>query len=40
MYPHAFRYDRAASLQKAASMITELGGDAKLLAGGRRQITG
>jgi hypothetical protein len=34
MYPHAFRYHRA------ASMIAELGEDAKLLAGGRRQITG
>ena len=40
MYPHAFRYHRATSLPEAASMIAELGEGAKLLAGGRRQITG
>ena len=38
MYPHAFRYHRAASLQEAASMIAELGEDAKLLAGGQSLI--
>jgi len=38
MYPHAFRYHRAASLQEAASMIAELGDDAKLLAGGQSLI--
>ncbi|MBZ5509637.1 MAG: xanthine dehydrogenase family protein subunit M [Acidobacteriia bacterium] len=38
MYPHAFRYHRAASLEEAASMIAELGEDAKLLAGGQSLI--
>jgi CO/xanthine dehydrogenase FAD-binding subunit len=38
MYPHAFRYHRAASLPEAASMIAELGEDAKLLAGGQSLI--
>jgi carbon-monoxide dehydrogenase medium subunit len=38
MYPHAFRYHRAASLEEAASMLGELGDDAKLLAGGQSLI--
>jgi aerobic carbon-monoxide dehydrogenase medium subunit len=38
MYPHAFRYHRAASLQEAAGMLGELGEDAKLLAGGQSLI--
>jgi aerobic carbon-monoxide dehydrogenase medium subunit len=38
MYPHAFRYHRAASLGEAASMLLELGDDAKLLAGGQSLI--
>ena len=35
MYPHAFRYHRATSLPEAASMLAELGEDAKILAGGQ-----
>ena len=38
MYPHAFRYHRATSLEEAVSMLTELGEDAKLLAGGQSLI--
>jgi aerobic carbon-monoxide dehydrogenase medium subunit len=38
MYPHAFRYHRAASLEEAVSMLGELGEDAKLLAGGQSLI--
>lgn len=38
MYPHAFRYHRAASLLEAVSMLAELGEDAKLLAGGQSLI--
>jgi carbon-monoxide dehydrogenase medium subunit len=38
MYPHAFRYHRAASLQDAVGMLGELGEDAKLLAGGQSLI--
>jgi aerobic carbon-monoxide dehydrogenase medium subunit len=38
MYPHAFRYHRAASLAEAASLLAELGEDAKLLAGGQSLI--
>jgi carbon-monoxide dehydrogenase medium subunit len=38
MYPHAFRYHRAASLDEAASLLVELGDDAKLLAGGQSLI--
>jgi carbon-monoxide dehydrogenase medium subunit len=38
MYPHTFRYHRAASLEKAVSLLTELGDDAKLIAGGQSLI--
>ena len=38
MYPHAFRYHRATSLEEAVSMLGELGDDAKLLAGGQSLI--
>jgi carbon-monoxide dehydrogenase medium subunit len=38
MYPHAFRYHRAASLEEAVSLLGELGEDAKLLAGGQSLI--
>src|SRR5512135_2612690 len=38
MYPHAFRYHRAASLEDAVRMLSELGDDAKLLAGGQSLI--
>jgi aerobic carbon-monoxide dehydrogenase medium subunit len=38
MYPHAFRYHRAASLEDAVCMLGELGEDAKLLAGGQSLI--
>lgn len=38
MYPHSFRYYRAASLEKAASQLTELGEDAKAIAGGQSLI--
>jgi carbon-monoxide dehydrogenase medium subunit len=38
MYPHAFRYHRAGSLEEAVSMLVELGEDAKLLAGGQSLI--
>lgn len=38
MYPHPFRYYRPASLIEAASIISELGDDAKPLAGGQSLI--
>ncbi len=38
MYPRAFHYHRASSLNEAASMIAQLGDDAKLLAGGQSLI--
>lgn len=38
MYPHAFRYHRATSLEEASAMLAELGEDAKLLAGGQSLI--
>jgi carbon-monoxide dehydrogenase medium subunit len=38
MYPRAFHYHRAGSLKEAASMLAELGDDAKLLAGGQSLI--
>jgi len=38
MYPRPFHYHRAASLKEAATMIRELGDDAKLLAGGQSLI--
>jgi carbon-monoxide dehydrogenase medium subunit len=38
MYPRAFHYHRAGSLKEAAAMLSQLGGDAKLLAGGQSLI--
>jgi aerobic carbon-monoxide dehydrogenase medium subunit len=38
MYPRPFHYHRAASLAEAASMLTQLGEEAKLLAGGQSLI--
>jgi aerobic carbon-monoxide dehydrogenase medium subunit len=38
MYPRAFHYHRAGSLQEAAKILAQLGGEAKLLAGGQSLI--
>src|SRR6266567_9487599 len=38
MYPRAFHYHRAASLKEAATMLSQLGDDAKVLAGGQSLI--
>jgi aerobic carbon-monoxide dehydrogenase medium subunit len=38
MYPRAFHYHRAASLKEAVTMLSQLGDDAKLLAGGQSLI--
>src|SRR5258705_2928521 len=38
MYPRAFHYHRAGSLQEASVMLSEFGDDAKLLAGGQSLI--
>ncbi len=38
MYPRAFHYHRADSLVEAATMLSQLGEDAKLLAGGQSLI--
>ena len=38
MYPKPFRYHRADSLANAGSMLSELGGDAQVLAGGQSLI--
>jgi carbon-monoxide dehydrogenase medium subunit len=38
MYPRAFHYHRAGSLQEAVAMLSQLGHDAKLLAGGQSLI--
>lgn len=38
MYPRAFHYHRASSLQEARAMLAELGDDAKVLAGGQSLI--
>jgi carbon-monoxide dehydrogenase medium subunit len=38
MYPRAFHYHRASSLKEAAAMLSQLGDDAKLLAGGQSLI--
>src|ERR1700752_643656 len=38
MYPRAFDYHRAGSMQEAATMLSQLGEDAKLLAGGQSLI--
>src|SRR5579863_8866414 len=38
MYPRAFHYHRAGSLKEAANMLSLLGDDAKLLAGGQSLI--
>jgi len=38
MYPRPFHYHRAATVEEAVSLLTELGEDAKLLAGGQSLI--
>ena len=38
MYPRPFHYERARSLKEAATMLSQLGDDAKLLAGGQSLI--
>ncbi|HEY7099824.1 MAG TPA: xanthine dehydrogenase family protein subunit M [Terriglobales bacterium] len=38
MYPRAFHYHRAASFKEASTMLSQLGEDAKLLAGGQSLI--
>jgi carbon-monoxide dehydrogenase medium subunit len=38
MYPRPFHYHRASSLPEAAAMLSQLGDDAKLLAGGQSLI--
>jgi aerobic carbon-monoxide dehydrogenase medium subunit len=38
MYPRAFHYHRAGSLEEASSMLSEFGDEAKLLAGGQSLI--
>jgi aerobic carbon-monoxide dehydrogenase medium subunit len=38
MYPRAFNYHRAGSLKEAVTMLSQLGDDAKLLAGGQSLI--
>jgi aerobic carbon-monoxide dehydrogenase medium subunit len=38
MYPRGFHYHRAGSLEEASAMLSELGDDAKLLAGGQSLI--
>jgi carbon-monoxide dehydrogenase medium subunit len=38
MYPRPFHYHRASSLKEAATMLSQLGDDAKLLAGGQSLI--
>jgi len=38
MYPRPFQYHRAASLKEAANVLSQLGDDAKLLAGGQSLI--
>ena len=38
MYPRAFHYHRASSLKEAATMLVQLGEEAKLLAGGQSLI--
>src|SRR5258708_24255380 len=38
MYPRAFHYHRAGSLQEASAMLSEFGDEAKLLAGGQSLV--
>ena len=38
MYPRAFEYHRASTLQEASALLGQLGSDAKLLAGGQSLI--
>lgn len=38
MYPHSFQYHRAASLEQAVALVSQLGEDARLLAGGQSLI--
>ena len=38
MYPRAFSYHRAGSLEEASAMLSQFGDDAKLFAGGQSLI--
>ena len=38
MYPRPFHYHRASTLQEAATLLAQLGDDAKPLAGGQSLI--
>src|SRR5258705_11194396 len=38
MYPRPFHYHRASSLKEAATMLAQIGDEAKLLAGGQSLI--
>ena len=38
MYPGSFHYHRATSLEEASSLVSDLGPEAKLLAGGQSLI--
>lgn len=38
MYPRTFHYERAASLKEASALLSQLGSEAKLLAGGQSLI--
>src|ERR1700751_2501699 len=38
MFPRSFRYHRASSVQEASTMLSQLGDEAKLLAGGQSLI--
>ena len=38
MFPRAFHYHRASTLTEASAMLTQLGSEAKLLAGGQSLI--
>ena len=38
MYPHPFHYHRATSVEQAAALLSQLGGEARLLAGGQSLI--
>ena len=40
MYPRPFRYHRAGSVEEAVSLLSELGEEAKVLAGGQSLIAG
>src|SRR5260370_7208603 len=38
VYPHPFHYHRATSVEQAAALLSQLGGEARLLAGGQSLI--